>query len=418
MEVRFRDSRIDRIKADLLVLPVREKRVGTPEVDTLNRRLKGHLRAQIERSKFTGAEGSALLYPSAGMLPTNQILLIGIGSASESMLDSWRTAGARARKEAAAQGAGEIAVFFSPESDSEGAAAALVEGALLAGYQFNKYRSNSKGSAQPKFLTLFRPGLKTTAPLLRSLHLAQTVSAGVFLARDLVNEPPSVATARFLGEQAEEHCRGRGLSTEVWNKKKIEAMKLAGLLAVNRGSHEEPRFIKIRYQPARRSKKKIALIGKGITFDSGGLSLKPPKSMETMKLDMAGGAAVIGTMSCLPQLNLDIEVTGYVPTTDNLPGHNAQKPGDVIRYRNGKTVEVLNTDAEGRLILADALALACEEKHDVIIDLATLTGACRIALGTQVAGIMGNQKDLVDRLIEHGREAGEMLWPLPLVKEY
>ena len=200
MEVRFRDSRIDRTKADLLVLPVREKQVDTPEVDALNRRLKGHLRAQIQRSKFTGAEGSALLYPSAGMLPANQILLIGIGSASESVLDSWRTAGARARKDSAAQGAEEVAVFFSPESDSEAAAAALIEGALLAGYQFNKYRSNAKGSAQPKFLTLFRPGLKTAAPLLRSLHQAQTVSAGVFLARDLVNEPPSVATARFLGE--------------------------------------------------------------------------------------------------------------------------------------------------------------------------------------------------------------------------
>ena len=418
MEVRFRDSRIDRTKADLLVLPVREKRVDTPEVDALNRRLKGHLRAQIERSKFTGAEGSALLYPSAGMLPANQILLIGIGSASESMLDSWRTAGARARKDSAAQGAEEVAVFFSPESDSEAAAAALIEGALLAGYQFNKYRSNSKGSAQPKFLTLFRPGLKTTAPLLRSLQQVQTVSAGVFLARDLVNEPPSVATARFLGEQAEEHCRGRGLSTEVWNKKKIEAMKLAGLLAVNRGSHEEPRFIKIRYQPARRPKKKIALIGKGITFDSGGLSLKPPKSMETMKIDMAGGAAVIATMSCLPKLDLDVEVTGYVPTTDNLPGHNAQKPGDVIRYLNGKTMEVLNTDAEGRLILADALALAAEQKPDSMINLATLTGACVVALGPRVAGLFSNHQPLADALLRSSMGTGEKLWQLPLVKEY
>ena len=139
---------------------------------------------------------------------------------------------------------------------------------------------------------------------------------------------------------------------EVWNKKKIEAMKLAGLLAVNRGSLEEPRFIRIHYRPARKARKRVALIGKGITFDSGGLSLKPSKSMETMKLDMAGGAAVIATMSCLPELGLDLEVTGYVPTTDNLPGHNAQKPGDVIRYLNGKTIEVLNTDAEGRLILS------------------------------------------------------------------
>jgi leucyl aminopeptidase len=205
---------------------------------------------------------------------------------------------------------------------------------------------------------------------------------------------------------------------EVWNKKKIETMKLAGLLAVNRGSHEEPRFIKIHYRPTAKAKKRVALIGKGITFDSGGLSLKPSKSMETMKLDMAGGAAVIATMACLPKLGFDIEVSGYVPTTDNLPGHGAQKPGDVIRYLNGKTIEVLNTDAEGRLILADALALAATEKPDYMINLATLTGACVTALGTQVAGLFSNHQPLADNLLRAGDTAGEKLWQLPLVKEY
>jgi leucyl aminopeptidase len=205
---------------------------------------------------------------------------------------------------------------------------------------------------------------------------------------------------------------------EIWDKKKIQAMKLVGLLAVNRGSQEEPRFIIIRYRPVGRPKKKTALIGKGVTFDSGGLSLKPSKSMETMKLDMAGAAAIIGAMSVLPVLRLPIEVTGYIPSTDNLPSGSAQKPGDIIRYLNGKTVEVLNTDAEGRLILADALALAAREKPDCMVDLATLTGACMVALGTQVAGIFGNDRPLVDTLIRCGREAGEDLWELPLVKEY
>src|SRR5215471_9974680 len=297
---------IDRIKTNLLVLPVREKQLDAPEIRVLDRQLKGHLRLRIDSSKFTGTEGSALLHPTAGMLPASQLLLVGMGNGFENPLDGWRRAGARARKEAASQGVQEIAVFFSPDKDADSAAAALIEGALLAGYQFTKYRSNSKAPAQTKSLTLFRPGLRAAAPLLKSVNQAQIVTAGVFLARDLVNEPPSVATARFLGDQAEEHCRGRGLSAEVWNKKKIEAMKLAGLLAVNRGSHEEPRFIKVHYKPSRRPKKRITLIGKGITFDSGGLSLKPSKSMETMKLDMAGGAAVIATMSCLPKRDLDI----------------------------------------------------------------------------------------------------------------
>ncbi|HWP24049.1 MAG TPA: leucyl aminopeptidase, partial [Candidatus Binatia bacterium] len=417
MEVRFRDSSTERIKTDLLVLPVRENQLDEPHIRALDRRLNGHLRARISKSRFTGAEGSALLYPTAGRLPATQLLLIGLGG-GEIAPDVWRKAGARARREAAGVGAEDLAIYFWPDKDPDRIAGATVEGVLLAGDQFNKYRSTSKAPVEVRSLTLFRPGLSPTAALQRSAEAAQAVIPGVFLARDLVNEPPSVANARFLGEQAERFCRGRGLKVEIWGKKKIEAMKLAGLLAVNRGSHEEPRFIKIHYRPSGKAKKKIALIGKGITFDSGGLSLKPSKSMETMKLDMAGGAAVIAAMSRLPELDLDVEVTGYVPTTDNLPGHNAQKPGDVIRYLNGKTIEVLNTDAEGRLILADALALAAREKPDAMINLATLTGACMVALGPQVAGLFSNHQPLADQLLRSGREAGENLWQLPLVKEY
>ncbi|HXV49161.1 MAG TPA: leucyl aminopeptidase [Candidatus Binatia bacterium] len=417
MEITFRDLSVERVKTELLVIPVEEKKLDAPVLRALDRRLKGNLRVRMEKGKFTGAEGTVLLYGTAGMLAASQILLIGLGS-GEIATDTWRRTGARARKEAAASGINEFAVLFTPDKDPDNAAGALVEGALLASYQFNKYRPSSKPMAEVKSLTLFRPGLKKTATLEKSVRVAQALAPSVFLARDLVNEPPSVATARYLGAQAESHCHGRGLKVEVWNKKKIESMQLAGLLAVNRGSLEEPRFIKIHYRPPGKPKKKVALIGKGITFDSGGLSLKPSKSMETMKLDMAGGAAVIATMVCLPKLGLDIEVTGYVPTTDNLPGHNAQKPGDVIRYLNGKTIEVLNTDAEGRLILADALALAAAQKPDCMINLATLTGACMTALGTQVAGLFSNDQPLANRLLHCSQEAGEKLWQLPLVKEY
>jgi leucyl aminopeptidase len=418
MEVRFRDASPERIRTGLLVVPVREKRLDEPELRALNRLLNGNLRARIGKSRFTGAEGSTLLYTSAGFLPAAQLLLIGLGGADEIAVDTWRITGARARREAAATGAQDVAMFFSPAKNAESAAAALVEGAQLAAYQFNKYRSNPKPPAEIQSLTLFRPGLKQSAALQKAVDRAQALIPAVFLARDLVNEPPSVATARFLGEQAARVCRGRGLSVEVWDKKKITAMKLEGLLAVNRGSQEEPRFISIHYKPPGKPRKKVALIGKGITFDSGGLSLKPSKSMETMKLDMAGGAAVIATLSSLPKLGLDIEVTGYVPTTDNLPGHNAQKPGDVIHYLNGKTIEVLNTDAEGRLILADALALAAQQKPDYMINLATLTGACMVALGTQVAGLFSNNQPLADALLRGAGETGEKLWQLPLVKEY
>lgn len=418
METKFRDANADAIKTDLLVLPVEEKKLEAPAIRALNRRLGGKLSEHIQRSRFTGAEGSSLSYSTAGPLPASHLLLVGFGKASTVDLDTWRKAGARGKKEAAAVGAQKIAFFFAPDTDADEAAGAIVEGTLLASYRFNKYRSNSGAPTPVESLTLFKPGLKRTPSLERSVQRVEQMVPGVFLARDLVNEPPSITTARFLGEQAQRHCRGHGLSVEVWGKKKIEAMNLAGLLAVNRGSLEEPRFIKIRYQPSRGARKRVALIGKGITFDSGGLSLKSAKSMETMKLDMAGGAAVIGTMSRLPYLRPDVEVTGYIPATDNLPGGNAQKPGDVIRYLNGKTIEVLNTDAEGRLILADALALAAKQKPDYMVNLATLTGACMVALGTGVAGIFGNHQTLVDSVMHCARNAGEKLWQLPLVKEY
>jgi leucyl aminopeptidase len=418
VETRFRDLNAESIKTDLLVLPLQEKSLETPALRSLDRRLRGKLSERIKKSKFTAAEGSSLVYDTAGILPASHLLLAGLGKANEVDSDTWRKTGARARREASAIGAEEIAFFFAPEKNPEDAAGAVVEGALLASYRFNKYRSNTQAGATVKNFTFFRPGLKRSSGLERSVGIAEQIIPGVLLARDLVNEPPSVTTARFLGEQTKLHCSGRGLSVEVWGKKKIEAMRLAGLLAVNRGSLEEPRFIKIHYQPAGKPRKKVALIGKGITFDSGGLSLKPAKSMETMKLDMAGGAAVIGAMSRLSRLGPNIEVTGYIPATDNLPGGNAQKPGDVIRYLNGKTIEVLNTDAEGRLILADALALAAKQKPDYMINLATLTGACMVALGSGVAGIFSNDQTLADSVMRCARGAGEKLWQLPLVKEY
>lgn len=418
MDVKLRDIRVDAIKTDLLVLPIPEKELEKSPLYALDRRVRGKLRERIEKSRFTGADGSSLLYSTAGALPASNLLLLGMGKSPEIEPDTWRKTAARARKEASTVGAAEIAFYFNPSTEPENAAEAVVEGVLLASYQFNKYRSNSKPQSEPRGLTLFKPGLKRSAAMEKSIRVVERTTPGVFLARDLINEPPSVTTATFLGAQAQRHCRGRGLSVEVWGKKKIESMHLAGLLAVNRGSLEEPRFIVIHYRPARKAKKKIALIGKGITFDSGGLSLKPAKSMETMKLDMSGGAAVIGAMSRLPHLGFDVEVTGYIPTTDNLPGGNAQKPGDVIRYLNGKTIEVLNTDAEGRLILADALALAARQRPDYMINLATLTGACVVALGAQVGGIFSNHQPLADQLMRCARETGEKLWQLPLVKEY
>jgi leucyl aminopeptidase len=418
MDIKLQDQQPEKIKTGLLAIPVREKRLDDPALRRLDRLLGGALQARIKQSQFTGADGSSVAYGTGGRAGAANILLIGLGKTEEIGADTWRKAGARARKEAASLAVEEFAFYFAPEKDEQLAAGAIAEGALLASYQFHKYRSDGKPRSEVRSMTLFRSGLGRAAGLSQAIDLAVETVPGVFAARDLVNEPPSIANARFIGAAAQRLCRGRGLRTEVWNKKKIEAMKLNGLLAVNRGSVEEPRFIKIHYRPPTKAKKKVALIGKGITFDSGGLSLKTGKGMETMKLDMAGGAAIIGAMSRLPELEPAVEVTGYIPTTDNLPSGSAQKPGDIIRYLNGKTIEVLNTDAEGRLILADGLALAAREKPDCMINLATLTGACVVALGTDVAGLFCNDQPLADALLRASKDTGEKLWQLPLVKEY
>ena len=418
MVIKFKDQSPEKIKTPLLAIPVKEQGLKESVIQLLDRQLKGRLSERIEKSRFTGAQGSALLHPTEGRIPASYLLLLGMGKENEIESHTWRRSAARASKEAAGIWAQEIDFFLPPFGDPAKISGPIAECTLLSSYQFHKYRSDDKRPQPLRTFNLVKSGFRRTLDTDSALRLAQGLTPGVFLARDLINEPPSISTATYLAEQAMHYCRSQRVKVEVWGKKKIEAMKLAGLLAVNRGSQEEPRFIIIRYQPSGRTKKNVALIGKGITFDSGGLSLKPSKAMETMKLDMSGAAAIIGTMSVIAALNPQVDVTGYIPTTDNLPSGTAQKPGDIIRYLNGKTVEVLNTDAEGRLILADALALAAQEKPDCIINLATLTGACVVALGTEVAGIFGNDQPLVDQLIRCGREAGEKLWQLPLVKEY
>lgn len=408
---RARDPRS--VEADLLVLPVVEGAMDSKLVQSLDR--ENSLGAHAQDVGFRGQEGKTLIHRLGSGARARAVLAVGFGRAEGVTPDAWRKAGGAAARAARGECSNRIALFRAEEGSAEAIAAA--EGFALASYAFDRYRKSENGSGSKRTFVIAGPALEARA-LRDELSRLGILVAAVYEARDLVNEPPSRMSARILAERAAEICKRSGVSVEVMGPKRIRALGLEGLIAVNRGSVDEPRFVRMRYRPRGRARVKVALIGKGITFDSGGLSLKPAKSMETMKIDMAGAAAVIGTMSVIGRLKPSIAVTGYFPATDNLPSGSAQRPGDVIRYRNGKTVEVMNTDAEGRLVLADALALASEEQHDVIIDVATLTGACVVALGQNVAGIMGNKSELVDTLVAHGRDAGEALWPLPLVKEY
>ena len=403
-------------RGDLLLLPVAEGALPRG-LAGLGRKVATVLGRRLREVDFRGRPDEVFTWQAE-----QPVTVLGLGSGGTAA-DAWRRAGARGRQEAERQRVRRVGVFLGAAAASPDTIAAFVEGFLLAGYRFGRYLSNDRSRRRVESLVIAGESPPAPAAIRSALSVVEATVGEVFGARDLVNEPASVKTPRFLAEQAERVASEvSGLEVEIWGPDEIAREGLAGLLAVARGSREEPRFITLRYAPES-PRRRIALVGKAITFDSGGLTLKPGKSMETMKYDMAGGAAVMGAVTAAARLVLPVEVTGFVPATENLPGGRAQKPGDIIRYLNGKTVEVLNTDAEGRLVLADALALASRPgrdgaKPDAIVDLATLTGACRVALGSLFAGVMGNDQGLVDALIAAGREAGEPLWQLPLVREY
>jgi leucyl aminopeptidase len=407
--LRVQAGRAGALRADLLVVPVEGDRVR----DRLRRfGLAGSAVTRRARTAdFHGRPDDVFVHGG----DRQTVMLVGMGT--EPGVDAWRKLGARARREAERQGLRRVAAWLDGAVEQADVLAAVAEGFLLGGYRFDRYKLETKPS-KVESLALAGDTTSKAATWKPVLDGAVAVADLVCAARDLVNEPPSIATPTFIAKHAERLAvETPGLKVEVWAGRRLEREGLAGLLAVARGSHEEPRFIQLRYAPGG-AKMRVALVGKGITFDSGGLSIKPAKSMETMKYDMAGAATVLSAVAAVAKLGLPIAVTAYAPTTENLPGERAQKPGDIIKFMNGKTAEVLNTDAEGRLVLADALALAAKTKPDVIVDVATLTGAARVALGPSYGAVLGNDQPTIDALIAAGRIVGEPLWQLPLAREY
>jgi leucyl aminopeptidase len=299
---------------------------------------------------------------------------------------------------------------------------AVAEGAMLGSYRFTSHKSEAEGGRVERLVVR---GVDVDGDeLAQGVAQGRAVADAVCLARDLVNEPPSSMTPTALANAAEEFVASRpGVTLEVWDESRITDERLGGLLGVARGSAQPPRLLRAVYEPADPVQvdgrvPHIVLVGKGITFDSGGLSLKSADGMVTMKTDMSGAAAVLSALSACGDLGVRVRVTAIAPVTENMPGGRAIKPGDVLTIRNGNTIEVLNTDAEGRLVLADALSLASELRPDAVIDLATLTGACVMALGNGIAGIFGTNQPLIERVQAASARAGESVWPLPLPDEY
>jgi leucyl aminopeptidase len=367
--------------------------------------------AFLEGQGFDGKPGQTCVAPGGD---GRVVVAVGLGDEADATVATYRRAAAALARAAQRQQslATDLLEAVPERLDRPAVAQAIAEGVVLGAYRYTELKTDPEPSRIASVLLVGRGGQRVGAALERGRAIAEAVC----LARDLVNQPGGTLTPAAFAARAEELAASGGFSAEVLDKSAIEDQKLGGLLGVNRGSDQEPRFVRLAWEPER-PRGTVALVGKGITFDSGGLSLKTTDSMVGMKGDMAGAAAVLATFSALDTVRPPVRVLGFLPLTDNMPGGDATRVGDVLRIRNGTTVEVLNTDAEGRLILADALSLAGEAEPDAIVDLATLTGACMVALGTGIAGLMGNHDGFVDQVRAAADTAGEPVWPLPLPRE-
>ncbi len=380
--------------------------------------------AWCTRQGFAASVGQVLVLRAADG-PAR--MLVGLGSVRPIAAERWRRAAASFVRSA---GEGGTAAFVMPSLEPDvgptEVGAAVAEGALLAAYRFDRFKSRSKSGSITRLVVAQGQAGPADVDLsvAAGIRRGTVISEAVCLARDLVNTPASNLTPNMLAKQTVELLGRRpSLKVQVWDETRIAEEGLGGLMAVSRGSSERPRLVRVDYEPPNPLKvdghvPSVVLVGKGITFDSGGLSLKSADGMVAMKTDMSGAAAVLATLSACGDLGIKVHVTGIMPIAENMPSGYAMKPGDVVTIRNGMTIEILNTDAEGRVILADALSLANEAKADAIVDIATLTGAATVALGPLVAAAFSNNYELMGKVRQAGSRAGEQVWPLPMPEDY
>ncbi len=420
------------ISEDILIVPVFEGETprdpeNAPALAALDHLTSGAVASLFAEGEMSGKRDSWVLLQNVGPFSTKRLLLYGAGSSDEiDSLEVQRLAGAAIRILRKHPAVRSAAFLVTRKLENEAFVQAIVEGALLGQMSGELYRSNNEQAADIESLDLvsempapadFAPAIKTGTAMAEATNFA----------RELGYEPSNVMTPSELALRAEKMAEREGLSFKALDEDEMKRLGMGALLAVSRGSQEQARLIVMRYEPdglpdserdARTPGELIALVGKGITFDSGGISIKPAAKMEEMKYDMGGGAAVIGAMQVIARLRPNVRVVGIVPASENLPSGRAVKPGDVVRSLSGKTIEVVNTDAEGRLVLADAITYAINRGATCVVDAATLTGACVIALGETRAAVMGTDQQVIDELVRAGEQCGERVWPLPLDEEY
>lgn len=411
----------EEVSGDALIVFVPEK--GTEpfrDFRAIDQKLKKALSSVIKEERFQGKPGDSLVYHTSGHIRASRIILAGLGKK-----DKWNEEGFRraaATGALAARNAAASRVVFSLPSETgvsiEAVAGAVVDGALLATYKFTKFKTSEDEIEPEKRIESIVLLADSPSAVHPAVSRSKLFAEATCFARDLVNEPANELNPEVLETIARKAAREAGLGFRVLEAPELKKLGAGAILGVGAGSRIPPRLIQLTYQSGKKKARKVALVGKGITFDSGGLSLKPSKYMETMKCDMAGAAAVLATMRALPKIKPDVDVVGVLCAAENMPSGSAIRPGDVLTAMNGKTIEVINTDAEGRLVLADGLSWVVKQGAREIIDLATLTGACIIGLGPYIAGVMSNDAKITQSVIQAGSAVGELFWELPVPEDY
>ncbi len=422
MEFSIKSRTPEKLKTACAVVGVYEQRKLTPAASVLDQAAGGALSAILKRGDLDGKAGATLMLHAVAGLECERVLLVGMGKEKDMGDKAYRDGVRAAVKAVGATGASEATLFLLevPVANRDMAwkaeQVALVTGEAFYRFDQLKSQKEDKKSALRK-LTLIADAGDAKA-VGAAVARGQAIVNGVNLAKDLGNLPGNHCTPSYLADQAKAMAKANGLKILVLEQKDIEKLAMGSFLSVAKGSDEPPKFIVMQYHGGKKDDKPVVLVGKGITFDSGGISIKPAAEMDEMKYDMCGAASVIGTLQAIAEMKLAINVVGLVPTCENLPSGRANKPGDIVTSMSGQTIEVLNTDAEGRLILCDALTYAERFDPVAVIDVATLTGACVIALGGVVSGLLANDDALAREVYRAGEESGDRCWQLPLLDDY
>ncbi len=422
MEFSIKQSQAERLKSECVIVGIHDGGKFAPAAKALDRASSGYLSELHRRGDLKSRAGACTLLHTVPKVPAERVLLVGLGKEGTLSLKGYRDAVAAALKTVAGTGAKEATLFASEwaPGDTDPAARALhaVLVSAESAYRFDQLKSQKDDfGVGPARLTLGTAG-KPSAAEAEAVARGTALAGGVALAKDLGNLPSNICTPSYLAEQAQRLGKSYKLKVTVLERKDMEKLGMGSFLSVTQGSAEPPKFIVMEHRGGPKKQKPVVLVGKGITFDTGGISLKPGADMDEMKYDMSGAGSVLGTMKAVAAMKLPINVVGLVPTCENMPSGTAIKPGDVVTSMSGQTIEILNTDAEGRLILCDALTYAERFEPSAVIDIATLTGACVIALGHVATGLFANKDELARELLEAGTAAWDRAWPLPLWDDY